>query len=106
MCGQDIDCVAQVLGRQVVLTRSTGAEMCLRVGELARAVSQVADEFGVCWETIMNAVVEHGTPLVDDPGRVGPDYPAQDHPAQRRTHPPQGAKNGYRILGTETPIGA
>lgn len=42
-----------------------------RVGELARPVSVVAEEFGVCWWTVMNAVVEHGTPLVDDPERVG-----------------------------------
>jgi transposase len=51
------------LDAQVVLMRRTGAEAC--------PVSQVADEFGVCWETVMNAVVEHGTPLVDDPNRVG-----------------------------------
>lgn len=61
----------EFLDAQVVLTRRTGAEACRRVGELARPVSQVADEFGVCWETVMNAVVEHGTPLVDDPARVG-----------------------------------
>ena len=41
------------------------------VGELARPVSQVADEFGVCWDTVMTAVRIHGTPLVDDPNRVG-----------------------------------
>jgi hypothetical protein len=46
-------------------------EACRQVGEHARPVSQVADEFGVCWWTVMNAVVEHGTPLVDDPNRVG-----------------------------------
>ena len=61
----------EFLDAQVVLTRRTGAEACRRVGELARPVSQVADEFGVCWETVMNAVVEHGTPLVDDPDRIG-----------------------------------
>ena len=60
----------EFLDAQVVLTRRTGAEACRRVGELARPVSQVADEFGVCWETIMNAVEEHGTPLVDDPDRI------------------------------------
>ena len=38
----------EFLDAQVVLTRRTGAEACRRVGELARAVSQVADEFGVC----------------------------------------------------------
>jgi transposase len=41
------------------------------VGELARPVAIVAAEIGVCWWTVMNAVVEHGTPLVDDPDRIG-----------------------------------
>lgn len=59
------------LGAQVVLTRRAGAEACRQVGELARPVSKVAAEFGVCWWTIMNAVIEHGTPLVDDPARIG-----------------------------------
>jgi transposase len=51
---------------QVVLTRGAGAEACRQVGELARPV---AAELGVCWWTVMNGVVEHGTPLVDDPTR-------------------------------------
>jgi transposase len=59
------------LDAQVVLTRRAGVEACRQVGELARPVSVVATEFGVCWWTIMNAVIEHGTPLVDDPRRVG-----------------------------------
>ena len=63
--GDDVDA-------QVVFTRRAGAEACRQVGENARSVSSVADELGVCWATVMNAVVEHGTPLVDDPGRVGP----------------------------------
>ena len=57
---------------QVALTRRAGANACRRVGEHAEAVSSVAGELGVCWWTVMNAVVEHGTPLVDDPDRVGP----------------------------------
>ncbi len=57
---------------QVVLTRRAGAEACRQVGENARPVSSVAEEMGVCWWTVMNAVVEHGTRLVDDPRRVGP----------------------------------
>jgi transposase len=60
------------LDAQVVLTRRAGAEACRQVGELARPVSKVAEELGVCWWTVMNAVIEHGTPLVDDPDRVGP----------------------------------
>ena len=59
------------LDAQVVLTRRAGAEACRQVGENARPVSQLATEMGVCWWTVMNAVVEHGTPLVDDPDRVG-----------------------------------
>jgi transposase len=74
----DADCDARTwtersdhLDAQVVLTRRAGAEACRQVGELARPVSKVAEELGVCWWTVMNAVVEHGTALVDDPDRVG-----------------------------------
>jgi transposase len=56
---------------QVVLTRRAGVEACRQVGENARPVAGLARELGVCWSTVMNAVIEHGTPLVDDPGRVG-----------------------------------
>jgi len=54
-----------------VLTRRAGAEVCRQVGQQARPVVAVAREFGVCWWTVMNAVIEHGTPLVDSPDRVG-----------------------------------
>ncbi|GIU92863.1 MAG: hypothetical protein KatS3mg011_1769 [Acidimicrobiia bacterium] len=56
---------------RAVMTHRAGFEAARQVGELARPVSQVADEFGVCWDTIMAAVERHGTPLVDDPDRVG-----------------------------------
>jgi len=59
------------LDAQVVLTRRAGAEACRQVGEHARSVSSVARELSVCWWTVMNAVIEHGSPLVDDPHRVG-----------------------------------
>jgi Transposase/zinc-finger of transposase IS204/IS1001/IS1096/IS1165 len=74
----DSDCDARTwteacedIDAQVVLTRRAGVEACRQVGEHARPVAQVAREVGVCWWTIMNAVEEHGTPLVDDPDRVG-----------------------------------
>jgi transposase len=47
-------------------------EACRQVGAEARPVAAVAREYGVCWWTIQHAVAEHGTPLVDDPDRVGP----------------------------------
>ena len=53
-----------------VMTHRAGFEAARQVGELARPVSRVADEFGVCWDTVMAAVVAHGTPLVNDPDRV------------------------------------
>jgi transposase len=34
-------------------------------------VAELAEELGVCWWTVMAAVIEHGTPLVTDPHRVG-----------------------------------
>lgn len=58
------------MARQLITWRA-GLEACRQVGELARPVSTVAAEFGVCWWTVMNAVIEHGTRLVDDPDRVG-----------------------------------
>ena len=54
-----------------VLTSRAGFVAARQVGELARPVSRVADEYGVCWDTVMAAVTAHGTPLVDDPSRVG-----------------------------------
>ena len=75
----DPDCDARTWTEQsldfdahAVLTRRAGAEACRQVGEDARPVARVATELGVCWWTVMNAVIEHGMPLVDDPGRIGP----------------------------------
>jgi transposase len=56
---------------RAVLTLRAGAEATRQVGELAMPVAVVARELGVCWWTVMDAVVLHGTPLVDDPNRVG-----------------------------------
>ena len=74
----DTDCDAKTwtehsdhVDAQAVLTRRAGAEACRQVGEEARPVARVAAELGVCWWTVMNAVIEHGTPLVDDPKRIG-----------------------------------
>ncbi len=59
------------LDATAVLTRRAGAEACRQVGQQARPVAAVAREFEVYWWTVMNAVIEHGTPLVDSPDRVG-----------------------------------
>lgn len=74
----DPDCEAKTwteasphVSSRTVLTRRAGWEACRQVGANARPVAGLARELGVTWSTVMDAVAEHGTPLVDDPDRVG-----------------------------------
>jgi transposase len=62
--------IAGIVARQL-LTHRAGAEATRQVGQLCRSVRSVAAEYGVGWDTVMSTVVRHGTPLVDDPHRVG-----------------------------------
>ena len=51
-----------------------GSPIGLVVGRLCRSagtVSEVADDLGCDWHTVMDAVTEYGRPLIDDPHRVG-----------------------------------
>jgi transposase len=75
----DPDCTAKTwtegsphVASRAVLTMRAGMEATRQVGELALPIAVVARELGVCWWTVMDAVVLHSTPLVDDPHRVGP----------------------------------
>jgi transposase len=53
-----------------VLTQQACAEACRRVGKDAHAVAAVARDLGVGWATIMRAVRDQGSLLVDDPTRL------------------------------------
>jgi transposase len=53
-----------------VLTCRARAEACRRVGKGAHAVAAVARDLGVGWATIMRAVRDHGSLLLDDPTRL------------------------------------
>jgi transposase len=53
-----------------VLTERARAEACRWVGKDAHAVAAVARDLGVGWATVMRAVHEHGTSLVDDAARL------------------------------------
>jgi transposase len=55
---------------RAVLTQRARAEACRRVGTDAHAVAAVARDLGAGWATVMWAVAEHGTPLVEDPARL------------------------------------
>lgn len=59
-----------IVARQLMTLRA-GAEVTRQVGKLCRSVSSVATEYGVSWDSAWAAVRLHGTPLVDDPHRVG-----------------------------------
>jgi transposase len=61
---------AAAIGPRAVLTQRARAEACRRVGKDAQAVAAVARDLGVGWATIMRAVGDYGTPLVDDPARL------------------------------------
>ncbi len=53
------------------LTERARIEACRRVGQDNHAVAQVSRSLGVGWWTVMHAVRDHGTPLVDDADRIG-----------------------------------
>lgn len=53
------------------LTNRARADICTRVGRDAASVAALAREYGVAWSTAMAALVAVGTPMVDDPGRIG-----------------------------------
>ncbi len=58
------------IGGRMCMTERARAEACRRVGQDDDSVAQVARSFGVGWATVMSCVVDHGTPLVDDPART------------------------------------
>jgi transposase len=61
---------AAAIGPRAVLTQRARAEACRRVGKDAHAVAAVARDLGVGWATVMRAVGDHGSPLVDDAARL------------------------------------
>jgi hypothetical protein len=61
---------AAAIRPRAVLTERARAEACRRVGKDAHAVAAVARDLGVGWATIIRAVRDHGSLLVDDPTRL------------------------------------
>lgn len=53
-----------------VLTERARAEICRLVGADGYSVARAARSFGVGWHCAWSAVVDHGTPLIDDPART------------------------------------
>jgi len=59
-----------VIAPRAVLTQRARVDACRRVGREGHSVAAVARDLGVGWHTVMNAVIDVGTPLVDDPART------------------------------------
>jgi transposase len=55
---------------RAVLTERARREACRRVGEDGHTVASVAADLGVGWGTVMAAVRDYGSRLVDDPHRL------------------------------------
>jgi transposase len=53
------------------MTDRAGRWVTFQVGRNGRSVAEVARELGCDWHTINDAVIAYGTPLVEDPDRIG-----------------------------------
>ena len=62
--------VTSAVAPRAVLTERARREACRRVGEDGHSVAAVARDLGVSWHSVMRAVRDHGTPLVEDPDRL------------------------------------
>jgi hypothetical protein len=78
--GEDVDEVSSAAMARQLITWRAGLEACRQVGELARPVSTVAAELGVCWWTVMNTVTDQGT--ASSSGHAG-GQPSENHKVVR-----------------------
>lgn len=61
----------QIAPPRAVMTDRAGRWVTVQVGREGRSVAEVARELGCDWHTINDAVVAYGTPLIEDPDRIG-----------------------------------
>lgn len=62
---------ARIAAARAKVTDRAGRWMTAQVGRHGRTVSEVAGELGCDWHTVMDAVTAYGTPLIEDPARIG-----------------------------------
>jgi transposase len=56
---------------RLAMTDRAGRWVTRQIGQAGRAMSDVANELGCDWHTINNTIHAFGTPLLDDPERIG-----------------------------------
>ncbi len=61
---------SEAIAPRALLTERARVAACRRVGREGHSVAAVARDLGVGWHTVMAAVIDVGTPLVDDPART------------------------------------
>lgn len=61
----------RIAPRRTRMTTRAGRWVTRQVGKGGRAVSDVADELGCDWHTVMDAVSAYGKVLIEDPERIG-----------------------------------
>ena len=61
----------RIAADRAAITDRAGRWATFQVGRHGRSVSEVATDLGCDWHTVMDAVVHYGTPLIEDPNRIG-----------------------------------
>jgi transposase len=62
---------ASIAAPRLSLTDRAGRWVTFQVGKHGRTVTEVAHDLGCGWHAVNDAVMAYGTPLVDDPERIG-----------------------------------
>lgn len=60
-----------ITAARLVMTDRAGRWVTEQVGRHRRSVNEIAVELGCDWHTINDTVIAYGTPLVEDPARIG-----------------------------------
>lgn len=69
--GSFTETVPHVAAARLVMTDRAGRWVTEQVGRHKRSVNELAVELGCDWHTINDIVIAYGTPLVEDPARIG-----------------------------------
>jgi len=69
--GSFTESAPHIAAARLVMTDRAGRWVTEQVGRHRRSVNELAVELGCDWHTINDTVIAYGTPLVEDPARIG-----------------------------------
>ncbi|MFZ1488970.1 MAG: ISL3 family transposase [Ilumatobacteraceae bacterium] len=69
--GSFTETAAHIAAARLLMTDRAGRWVTEQVGRRGRPVMDLARELGCDWHTINDTVIAYGTPLVEDPARIG-----------------------------------